>query len=64
MTQDKIKMYKSGASVIQDVPAYNGMITVKLYAPDDSLLDKVRVDTRSAARDYFRAFCAIAKNLK
>ena len=56
----KIKEYKSGAyvSIDHDAP----LSIVKLYSPSGQLMDKIRCDTRKEANEYFRAFCAIAKN--
>lgn len=56
----KIKEYKSGAYVSLNHDAQ--LSIVKLYSASGELMDKMRCDTRRAANEYFRAFCAIAKN--
>lgn len=56
----KIKEYKSGAYVSLEHGATLSL--VKLYSASGDLMDKIRCDTRRSANEYFRAFCAIAKN--
>lgn len=58
----KTKEFKNGASVFMDDPAYNGMITIIARDAAGNILDKIRVDTKTQARDYFRAFCGVAIN--
>ena len=60
----KIAEYKNGAYVSQDLPLpISGLIVVKVYKPNGELHDKVKCYERSTAREYFKAFKAIAKNL-
>lgn len=60
---EKIKEFPSGASVYMSEPSFpTGMIGVVLRSPDGEVYDKVRCDTRKGAKEYFRAFCEIAKN--
>ena len=40
----------------------SGMIEVRVRG-DNGYFDKVRCDSREAARDYWKTFCAIAKVL-
>jgi len=61
----KIKDFKNGASVIQDDPSTpSGMILVYVRNPQGEIHDKIRCENRTMAREYFNAFCAIAKNMK
>jgi hypothetical protein len=57
----KIKTYKK-AYVTWDVLTPSGMIEVKVRC-DNGYLDKVRCDSRDAAREYWKSFCAIAKTV-
>ena len=57
----KIKTYKNGWHVIQEPPTYNGLRTVLVRDARGHVHDRARCDTASAARDYWRAFNAIAK---
>lgn len=60
----KIKEYKNGAYVSQDLPSGpQGLTVVKVYTPAGYLHDKILCDSPRIAGEYFRAFCAIAKNL-
>lgn len=59
----KIKTYKSGAWVTFEKAESNcAPYIVRLYNARDELKDKMRCDSYRAASEYFRAFCAIAKN--
>lgn len=58
----KSKVFKNGASVHMESPAYNGMITVIARKPNGDIIDKVRCDCKRTASEYYRAFCALAKN--
>jgi hypothetical protein len=58
----KIKTYKNGWTVSAEAPAYNGLRTVLVRDASGNVHDKVRCDTVAAARDYWRAFNAIAKS--
>ena len=40
----------------------SGDYLVTLYAPNDDTFDRIRCDTYSSARAYFKVFKAIAKN--
>lgn len=61
----KIKEYKNGASVIYDDSwNANGIITVLLRKPNGDLEDKIKAYEKRTAKEYFKAFCAIAKNMK
>lgn len=61
----KTKEFKNGASVFMDDPSFpSGMITVILRDSAGNVLDKTRCDSRREANEYYRAFCAIAKNNK
>lgn len=62
MAKDKIKLYKNGAWVTMDCAGLQGMTTVKCYAPNGELHDKIRCDMRQQANEYYKVFCAIAKN--
>lgn len=55
----KMKCYRNGHASIEKL-LHNGMYLVQCYKGTE-LHDKVRCDTRRAALEYFRAFCAIAK---
>ena len=57
----KIKMFKKGY-VTWEVLMPSGMIEVRLRC-DNGYFDKMRCDTREAARDYWKSFCAIAKTV-
>lgn len=57
----KIKMFKK-AHVTWDVLMPSGFIEVKVRC-DNGYFDKVRCDTREAAREYWKAFCTIAKTV-
>ena len=57
----KIKTYKNGWTVSAEAPACNGIRTVLVRDARGDVHDRVRCDTASAARDYWRAFNAIAK---
>lgn len=62
--QDKIKIYKNGAYVIMSAPSFpSGMTRVKAYTPEGGVYDSILCDSRSGAREYFRAFCAAVKTL-
>ena len=57
----KIKAFKK-AYVTWEVLMPSGFIEVRLRC-DNGYFDKVRCDTREAAREYWAAFCAIAKTV-
>ena len=58
-----MKIYtENNGYVLHDVCNHNGMHTITLQDSADNILDKIRVDTASMARDYVRAFRKIAKN--
>lgn len=54
-----LKNYRNGHATIERMPS--GMYLVQCYVGTE-LRDKVRCDDYRMARDYFRAFCAIARN--
>ena len=56
----KIHNEKHG-HVVHEVCAHNGMHTVTLKSEAGSVLDRVRCDTSSQARDYVKSFRKIAK---
>ena len=56
----KIHQEKHGY-VVHDITPHNAMHTVTLKSEAGAVLDKIRVDTASQARDYVRAFRKIAK---
>ena len=58
----KIKTYPNGWHVIQDPPAHNGLRTVLVRDSRGNVHDRVRCDTASDARDYWRAFNDIARS--
>lgn len=59
----KIVTFKNGASVIMDDPSFpSGMVKVICRKPSGDIHDRVSCDTASQAREYFKAFKAIAKN--
>ena len=58
----KIKMFKSGATVMFQRNGVNGFYTVTLYSPAFNVIDRVSCDTYRAACEYRRAFIALAKN--
>lgn len=58
----KIKLYRNGWTVSAETPASNGLRTVLVRNARGDVHDKVRCDTAAAARDYWRAFNAIAKS--
>jgi len=61
----KIKTFKNGACVIQDDPSFpSGMISVIARDAIGEVIDKIRCDGKREANEYFRAFCAVAKNRK
>lgn len=57
----KIKEFKNGACVISERNPINGMTTVIARDSSGNVLDKIRCDTASGAREYFRAFCKLAR---
>jgi len=57
----KIKMFKKGY-VTWEVLMPSGMIEVRVRC-DNGYFDKMRCDTREAARGYWKSFCAIAKTV-
>lgn len=57
----KIKTFKRGY-VTWEVLLPSGYIAVKVRC-DNGYTDTVRCDTREAARNYWRTFCLIAKNV-
>lgn len=57
----KIKEYPNGAWTTLDTGCLYP--ETKLYSPSGQLLDKMRCDTKTMAREYFKAFCKIAKTL-
>lgn len=59
----KIKTFKNGACVIQDDPGFpSGMISIIARDGGGNIIDKIRCDSKREANEYFRAFCAVAKN--
>ena len=58
----KIKEYKNGAYTSMERLFPSGMYLIMLYSPLGNLIDKIRTDTYSAAREYLSAFNKIAKN--
>lgn len=56
----KITNYKNAYTIFERIP-YNGMYVVALYIGTE-LKDKMRCDTYRAAREYLKAFNAIARN--
>lgn len=60
----KIKEFKNGAYVTSERNPVNGFTTVKLVGVSGQTLDKVSCNTSDYARDYFKSFCKVAKNLK
>ncbi len=60
----KIKEYKSGARVTFEKTFPSGMYIVLLRNPQGDVHDKIKCDDYDNAREYYRAFCAIAKNMK
>ena len=61
----KIKTYKNGACVTFESPRARSDAPhiVMCRAPNGEVHDKTRCDDLHDARDYFDAFCKIAKNL-
>ena len=57
----KITEQKSGAYTVFERMFPSGMYLVELYNPTGELIDKIRCDTYSAAREYLSAFNRIAK---
>ena len=62
--KNKRKDYKSGSSVTMEKLFPSGMYLIELRTPKGELHDKIRVDDYRMALDYWRSFCAIAKNMK
>ena len=56
----KIKEYKNGSWVTYEKQP--NFYILKLYKSNGELYDKLLVDDYRSSREYFRAFCAIAKN--
>lgn len=56
----KIKTYKNGYAT-WDVVMPSGMIEVRVRC-NNGFTDRIRCDDRRMAREYWRAFCLIAKN--
>lgn len=57
--------YKNGASVFMDDPAFpSGLVTVICRYPNGEIYDKIRCENKAMAKDYYKSFCRIAKNLK
>jgi hypothetical protein len=59
-----LKLYKSGAYVVCERNAVSGFYTVTLRNPAGNVHDKVSCDTYRSAREYARAFGAIARGFK
>ena len=57
--QAQARLYPNGNSVTLD--RNHAFYVVKVYFGTE-LHDRILCDTYAGARDYFRAFCAIAKN--
>jgi hypothetical protein len=55
-----IKCFANGYTSFERVP-HNGYYIVKVYI-GDNLHDKIMCDTYKGAREYLRAFNAIARN--
>ena len=60
----KNKVFKNGAWVHYEKSAtsYDALYIVKIYDPMGHMRDKVRCDSYRDAMDFYRSFCAIAKN--
>jgi len=56
----KITNYKNAYTIFEKIP-HNGTYVVALYIGTE-LKDKMRCDTYSGAREYLKAFNAIARN--
>lgn len=60
----KTKVFKNGASVRMESPSHDGIIVVIARKANGDILDKIRCDSKRAAGEYYRAFCAATKNAK
>ena len=56
----KIKEFKNGWSVVMDRGL--ALTSVILRNSAGNVVDKIRCDDPSDAKDYFKSFCKIAKN--
>ena len=61
---DQVAEFKNGAYVVLEAPSFpGGMSSVFIRDPQGNIHDKIKCDSRTQAREYFRAFKKIAKNL-
>jgi hypothetical protein len=61
----KLKFFPNGAWTFIDAPSFaGGMYHVKAYDPAGNVIDSIRCDTYRSAREYLRAFNALAKATK
>ena len=58
----KVETHRSGWSVVMDQSIPRGMYTVIVRNAAGGVHDKIRTDTYRSAREYYRAFNAIARN--
>jgi hypothetical protein len=58
----KVETYRNGWTVTMDKAFPQGMYTVLVRNAAGNVHDRIRCDDYRAARDYYRAFNAIAKN--
>ena len=57
---EKIKVYKNGGCAFMDRCGIGWRVFAR--SPAGAVLDKVRTDDKRMAREYYRAFCQLAKN--
>lgn len=57
----RCKVYQNGAAVIMEKLPVSGMYSLSARAPSGAMLDKIRCDDYRMAREYWRAFCQLAR---
>lgn len=58
----KIKTFKNGAWTSLERTPFAGYYVVRAYNSSGSLLDRMVCDTYDMAREYLKAFSALARN--
>ncbi len=60
----KMKEFKNGAYVtLESKQGHDVPYVVKMYTPNGSLADKIRLDDYRSALGYFKSFSLIAKGI-
>lgn len=62
--KEKVKFYPNGTCVyMEKTQSLDVPYVVKLYGPEEELIDKVRTDNFRNALSYFKSFSLIAKGI-